>query len=252
MGSDSAPDRIDAIRGFLAADLAITAVLGGREMRRYSRTVSPPRMRTGEEPVRTDAVRRVVHRVRSLIDVNGARRRVLPGSPARSPHRCHIHGQSYVRAGGAHRREVLPTVLAQPGQAGQDDSSTCRRPGSAIGPHWALRNPRSGRTAGDGLLGSLASASQHQNFEIGKRQTGSGYAARHRGRDSTRQLQNISTRSRVRPTHHGLFTPHRRGIEFTSGEVKPPVQPVVNRGKAVLGMLRHIFHRESSAVHSHR
>ena len=41
-------------------------------------------------------------------------------------------------------------------------------------------------------------------------------------------------------------------IEFTAGEVKPPVKPVVNRGKAVLGMLRHIFHRESSAVHSHR
>ena len=41
-------------------------------------------------------------------------------------------------------------------------------------------------------------------------------------------------------------------IKFTTGEVKPPVQPVVNRGKAVLGMLRHIFHRESSAVHSHR
>ena len=37
MGSDSAPDRIDAIRGFLADDLAITEVLGGREMRRYSR-----------------------------------------------------------------------------------------------------------------------------------------------------------------------------------------------------------------------
>ena len=34
-------------------------------------------------------------------------------------------------------------------------------------------------------------------------------------------------------------------IKFTAGEVKPPVQPVVNRGKAVLGMLRHIFHRES-------
>ena len=41
-------------------------------------------------------------------------------------------------------------------------------------------------------------------------------------------------------------------IKFTAGEVKPPVQPVVNRGKTVLGMLRHIFHRESSAVHSHR
>ena len=41
-------------------------------------------------------------------------------------------------------------------------------------------------------------------------------------------------------------------IEFTAGEVKPPVKPVVNRSKAVLGMLRHICHRESSAVHSHR
>ena len=40
MGSDSAPDRIDAIRGFLAADPATTEVVGGREMRRYSRTVS--------------------------------------------------------------------------------------------------------------------------------------------------------------------------------------------------------------------
>ena len=41
MGSDSAPDRIDAIRGFLAVDdLDITEVLGGREMRRYSRSVS--------------------------------------------------------------------------------------------------------------------------------------------------------------------------------------------------------------------
>ena len=40
MGSDSAPDRIDAIRGFLADDLAITEVLGSREMRRYSRSVA--------------------------------------------------------------------------------------------------------------------------------------------------------------------------------------------------------------------
>ena len=40
-------------------------------------------------------------------------------------------------------------------------------------------------------------------------------------------------------------------IEFTAGEVKPPVQSVVNRRKAVLGMLGNIFHRESSAVHSH-
>ena len=40
MGNDSAPDRIDAIRGFLADDPAITEVLGGLEMRRYSRTGS--------------------------------------------------------------------------------------------------------------------------------------------------------------------------------------------------------------------
>ena len=32
MGSDSAPDRLGAIRGFLADDLAITEILGGREM----------------------------------------------------------------------------------------------------------------------------------------------------------------------------------------------------------------------------
>ena len=41
MGSDSAPDRIDAIRGLFADDLDLTEDSGGREMRQYSRTVSP-------------------------------------------------------------------------------------------------------------------------------------------------------------------------------------------------------------------
>ena len=40
MGNDSALDRIDAIRGLVAYDLDRAEVLGGREMRRYSRTVS--------------------------------------------------------------------------------------------------------------------------------------------------------------------------------------------------------------------
>ena len=42
MGSDSAPDRIDAIRRLLADDLDLAEVLGGREMKRNSRTGSPP------------------------------------------------------------------------------------------------------------------------------------------------------------------------------------------------------------------
>ena len=40
MGSDSVPSRIDAIRGLLADDPDLAEVLGGREMRRNSRTVS--------------------------------------------------------------------------------------------------------------------------------------------------------------------------------------------------------------------
>ena len=47
MGSDSALDRIDAIRGLPVYDLDLAEVLGGREMRQYSRTVSrslPPRV----------------------------------------------------------------------------------------------------------------------------------------------------------------------------------------------------------------
>ena len=44
-GSDSAPDRIDAIRDFLADDLDLAEDMGDREMRRYSRSASarPPR-----------------------------------------------------------------------------------------------------------------------------------------------------------------------------------------------------------------
>ena len=41
MGSDSTPDRIDAIRRLLADDLDLAEVLGGREMRRTSRSASP-------------------------------------------------------------------------------------------------------------------------------------------------------------------------------------------------------------------
>ena len=40
MRSDSAPDRIDAIRGLFADDLDLTEVSGGREMRRISRSAS--------------------------------------------------------------------------------------------------------------------------------------------------------------------------------------------------------------------
>ena len=40
MGNDSALDRIDAIRGLPVYDLDLAEVLGGREMRQYSRTVS--------------------------------------------------------------------------------------------------------------------------------------------------------------------------------------------------------------------
>ena len=40
MGSDSVPSRIDAIRGVLADDPDLAEVLGGREMRRSSRSVS--------------------------------------------------------------------------------------------------------------------------------------------------------------------------------------------------------------------
>ena len=42
MGSDSAPDRIAAIRGLLADDPDLAEVLGGRETRRYSCSASPP------------------------------------------------------------------------------------------------------------------------------------------------------------------------------------------------------------------
>ena len=58
MGTDSAPNRIDAIRGVLADDLDLAEVLGGLETRRNSRTVTGrdgsksadgyPRMSLGE------------------------------------------------------------------------------------------------------------------------------------------------------------------------------------------------------------